>query len=275
MNFIWKVKKMTTGNNIRVIQSIQRAIDIINCFTEFETSLSINEISKKLSLHVNTTRGIINTLVYNGYLIHDPIDNKYSLGFIFIPKAELVSLHSVENIKEIVHPYLVKIANRHQVSARLQLVSQYDNIFTVDTVNPESSRYILLTRLDTKFPLNATSSGKLYLYYSSEKKRQRYLESLNESNHIRYTEKTILDRRELEKELEFIDKNGYSFEDEEVSLGISSIAVPLFNKNNKFIGTISITAMNAIIEKVYDEVLNDMRCASEDIRKKFIITYNI
>lgn len=266
---------MNTSNNIRVIQSIQRAFDIINCFTEFETSLSINEISEKLSLHVNTTRGIINTLVFNGYLIHDTTENKYSLGFIFIPKAELVSSNSVDNIKDIVQPYLIEIANKHHVSARLQLVSRHNNIFTVDTVNPESSRYILLTRMDTTFPLNATSSGKLYLYYSGDKEKETYLESLNETDHVSYTEKTILDRKGLEKELKFIKENGYSFEDEEVSLGICSIAVPLFNNKDTFIGTISITAMNAIIEKAYEEVLHDMKKASKDIKNRFTITYNI
>ena len=266
---------MTTSNGIRVIQSIQRAIDIINCFNESELALSINEISNKISLHVNTTRGIINTLVYNGFLRHDPVENKYSLGFIFIPKAELVSSSSVDDIKEVVRPYLTNLANKHQVSARLQLVSNHNNIFTVDTVNPENSRYILLTRLDTQFPLNATSSGKLYLYYSEKKEIEKYLANLNESDHTRYTEKTILNSEELRKELEFIEKNGYSLENEEISIGISSIAVPLFNKFNKFIGTISITAMDAIIEKVYEQVIVDMKNASEEIKNNFNINYNI
>ena len=51
------------NDNVKVIQSIQRAIDIINCFNESKQALSINEISNELSLHINTTRGIINTLV--------------------------------------------------------------------------------------------------------------------------------------------------------------------------------------------------------------------
>lgn len=139
--------------NIRVIQSIQRAFDIINCFNENKPSLSINEISRDLSLHINTTRGIVNTLVYNGYLIHDPEENKYSLGLVFIPKADLVNINYVDRIKEIVRPHLNYISNKYQVSGRLQLVSKYQ-IYTVDTVNPEDSRYLLLTRLDTPFPLN-------------------------------------------------------------------------------------------------------------------------
>ncbi len=251
------------NSNIRVIQSIQRAIDIINCFNQSKPTLSINEISKELSLHINTTRGIINTLVYNGYLRHDLIENKYSLGLVFIPKAELVNTNSVDRIKDIVRPYLFEIANKYQVSSRLQLISK-QKIFTVDTVNPENSRYILLTRMDTPFPLNATSSGKLYLYYTSKEERENFLNNINP---IKFTDKTIIHRDELEKELEFIGLNGYSIEKEEIGLGISSIAVPLMNSTYTFIGTLSITATNAIIEKVHKDVLFDMKKASDEIKR--------
>ena len=266
---------MARNKGVRVIQSIQRAIDIINCFNEAELSLSLNEISEKLSLHINTTRGIVNTLVYNGFLRYDPIENKYSLGLIFISKAKLVSLNSVDEIRNIVRPYLTKLANKYQVSARLQLVSQHDNIFTVDTVNPEDTRYMVMTKPYKKFPLNATSSGKLYLYFSDKEYIEKFLENLKEENHVRYTEKTILNREDLEKELEFIEKNGYSIEDEEINIGISSLAVPIFNKNNKFIGTISVTATSGIIDKIHHKVVVDMKKASEDIKEKFNIDYNV
>lgn len=251
------------NNNIRVIQSIQRAIDIINCFNETETALSINEISNKLSLHVNTTRGIVNTLVYNAYLDHDSAENKYSLGLVFIPKAHLVSANSIGKIKKIIHPYLGEIANKYQVSARLQLISK-SNIFTVDTVHPEDSRYVLQTKTDTPFPLNATSSGKLFLYYSDEDKKENYLSNINQK---KYTEKTIVDRNELEKELEFIDSNGFSIEDEEVGPGMSSIAIPLLDNTDTFIGTISITSTSSIVEKVYKDALVDMEKISKKIKK--------
>ncbi len=256
------------SSNVRVIQSIQRAIDIINCFSQSKPTLSINEISKELSLHINTTRGIINTLVYNGYLKHDNVENKYSLGLVFIPKADLVNTNYVDRIKDIVRPYLFEIANKFQVSSRLQLISK-QKIFTVDTVNPENSRYILLTRMDTPFPLNATSSGKLYLYYTSKEERENFLNNINP---IKFTDKTIIHRDDLEKELEFIGLNGFSIEKEEIGLGISSIAIPLVDSTDTFIGTLSITATNPIIEKVHKDVLFDMKKASDEITRLSLVS---
>lgn len=45
---------------VRVIQSVQRAIDIINCFDEHELKLTLPQISAKLELNINTVRGLVN-----------------------------------------------------------------------------------------------------------------------------------------------------------------------------------------------------------------------
>ena len=55
---------------VKLIQSVQRSIDILNCFTDASPRLSISEISQRVDLNINTTRGLINTLTANGLLIH-------------------------------------------------------------------------------------------------------------------------------------------------------------------------------------------------------------
>ena len=177
---------------VRLIQSIQRAFDIINCFSEQSP-----KISEMLSLNINTTRGIVNTLVANGYLEHDSETNIYSLGPVFIPKADLVSANDMERVKKMARPYLEELSNTFQVSARLQVVSNY-NIFTIENINPENAHYILLTRLNTTFALNATASGKLLLYYMGERQRERYFKTLDQRM---YTKNTLVTREDLQKEL--------------------------------------------------------------------------
>lgn len=249
--------------NLRLIQSVQRAMDIINCFDESNSKLNINQISNKLSLHVNTTRGLVNTLVYNGYLIHNYEEGNYSLGYVFIPKAELVDNNYVDRMKSLVRPYLKFIANNHQVSSRLQLVSNF-NVFTVETFNPDNSRYLLLTKMNTSFPLNATSSGKLFLSYQDREFQENYL-----SNSVleEYTNKTITDKGSLKEEIMTIKEKGYSLEDEEISIGMSSIAVPLLSGNSRLLGTISIVASKSFLDDIKDEVLSDLFASADAIIK--------
>ena len=248
---------------VRLIQSVQRALDIIGCFNESDTHLTVGEIGRKLSLHINTTRGLVNTLVHNGYLIHNSDDANYSLGYVFIPKAELVNHNSVDRIRNFAKPYLKAIANKYQVSTRLQLVANY-NIFTVETVNPENSRYLLLTKLNTPFPLNATSSGKLFLSYQDQEYQENYLDNMKVE---KYTSKTIVDRDLLREELLKIKIMGYSVEDEEINVGMSSIAVPVISNSGKMMGSISIVASKIFIDDLNEELLSDMFSAAENLMK--------
>ncbi len=257
--------------NLRLIQSVQRAIDIINCFDESNSQLTINQISENLSLHVNTTRGIVNTLVYNGYLIHNTEEGNYSLGYVFIPKAELVDNSYVDRMKSLAKPHLRTIANKHQVSSRLQLVSNY-NVFTVETFNPENSRYLLLTKKNTSFPLNATSSGKLFLSFQKKEFRENYLSS---NNFEKYTNKTIIDSDSMREEIRMIRENGYSLEDEEISIGMSSIAVPIFEKTSKIIGTLSIVASKSFLDDIKKEILTDLFAAADEVTKGWMAQTNM
>lgn len=244
--------------DVRVIQSIQRAIDIINCFDYQYHTLTLPQISEKLNLNINTTRGIMNTLVLNGYIDHDLKTNTYSLGLVYIPKADLVSSKSIDKIKSLAHPLLENLANNYQVSARLQVISNH-NIFTVDTINPENTHYIVISRLNVLFELNATSSGKIFLKYMEPEKIELYLNNINP---IKYTENTIVDKDLLKSELLKIDENGYSTEFDEIGLGISSIAVPILKSDNTLYGTISTTASSTVISSVLDDIVLPMKeCA--------------
>ena len=63
------MKKYASKSNL--IQSIQRAIDILDCFDNNNPELSLAEITKKVNLHKSTVYGIVNTLYFNDYLTKD------------------------------------------------------------------------------------------------------------------------------------------------------------------------------------------------------------
>lgn len=254
--------------NVRVIQSVQRAIDIINIFDDDQNySLTLNEISNKLGLNINTTRGLINTLVVNGFIEHNLEKNTYSLGLIYIPKANILNSHNMEIIRTLIKPNLNDIAEKYEVSTRLQIISN-SSMFTVETSNPSNAHYVVFTKMHKTFPLNATSSGKLFLLYS-EKQLNYFLSHMDQT---KYTENTITDKEMLLKELEIIKERGYSLEIEEMGRGVSSIAVPILLKNDVLYGTISITASTTIIEFIcknsLNEVLNDLNMSAKLVSDK-------
>ncbi len=245
-------------NNFKPIQSIQRAVNIIDCFTEERFELTLNEISELVNLNINTTRGLVNTLVaYN--LINHNLNNTYSLGFYYFSKIELIQKNNISLAKEVSFKYLTDLAEKYQVSSRLNIVSS-NNIFTLTIVNPKNNHYLLLSNQEAPLPFHATSSGKILLAY--ENKNMKNLELK------KFTNSTITSINELEKHLIQIKEGGYSTEIDEIGFGISSIAVPIFNKDGLLFGTISITALTPLIKNIIEIVPDEMKKISKEIRKK-------
>ncbi len=241
--------RVNMKGEVRVIQSIQRAIDIINCFSDENPKLSLADISSKLSLNISTARGIVNTLVVNNLLDHSAQDGKYSIGLVFADIGKLAIGRNIDFIKEMAYPMLEKMSRELKMTSRLQLMTNYSP-FTALTIYPPDSYYILGTRVSEKYPLHATASGKLTLADAPEKMARKIIEGLELTE---FTKKTITDRKSLMDELDKIRSCGYSVEDEETQLGISSIAAPVFSDANEFIGTISITSSTTLLNGAFNE----------------------
>ncbi len=240
-------------NGVKTIQSIQRAFDIIECFDFFNMQVGLKEISSRLDLNINTTRGIVKTLVANDYLNYDSISNRYSLGFVFIPKADLIRDNAVQNINLVISPFLNSLAEKYAVNCRCQIISRH-NIFSVCSFTSEKANYAINPSINVLFPFHASASGKMLLAYLNDEEREELMEGYEFKP---FTDNTVRDKNALYKELEDIRVKGYSIEIDEYGDGISCIAAPLF-KSGKLFGTISVMAVTSVINEIREEVLVDM-----------------
>lgn len=59
---------MDENEGLKGSRTVQRSINIMNCFTLEESELSLTEISKKIDLAKSTTSRLLDTLVQNGLL---------------------------------------------------------------------------------------------------------------------------------------------------------------------------------------------------------------
>lgn len=248
------------GKNNRLIQSLSRAFAIIDCFDETHKELTLNQISKKVKLNINTTRGLVQTLLHYNYLSFDEQDKKYRLGSIFLDKAENAQYDYTEKIIDTIRGDLQAIADKYSVSSRFHAVDNI-NIATLMERSPSRSRYILTIHLQTDFPLYASASGKLILAHLSEAHRENIL---NTARWEKYGTGTITDREVLEEQLEEIVENDVSIEKNELGEGYSSLAIPVF-KDGELVYTISVVSTTQLIKDSYEELLSEVRKIREKI----------
>lgn len=247
------------------IQSVQRAINIMNCFSEEDSSLSLPQISQRLSLNINTVRGLVNTLVLNGLMIHNKHDNTYSLGLYFMEKSNLIhETHHINNFIRIAHPYMQGLTDKYLVFSGLQMVSQ-DNIFMVKSLQPLKAQYRITAESHSPLTYHCTSSGKLFLQYLSPQKLENILEQMEFTIYTDYTTPT---KEALLAELAKQKITLYSTEFDEQALGISSIAAPILRTQNRLFGTVSITAPTQVLFNNFNNIAEDVTKAGSLISKK-------
>lgn len=64
----------------RLIQSVMRALEILEYLAEHGNNCRLQDISEGLKLNKSTIHSLISTLEHKGYVIHDPDSPRYSLG---------------------------------------------------------------------------------------------------------------------------------------------------------------------------------------------------
>ena len=238
------------------IQSIQRAVQILDCFTPTTPSLPLAAISERTGLNINTARGIVNTLVESQLLLRDRESGFYKLGYYFMTKASMIRL-DIDRYVELFKPLVDAVAEKYHFSASLQMVYQ-NQIFSVYCAYPTKQAYYIVMSEYTDLPLHATSSGKLLLLDEVTHGREELLEQLE---YRAYTPCSIQSSRALREQLKVIQANGYATEIEEFFNDVGSLAVPLYDEKGRLLLTISATFFVKSLPQIEADLLADFQKA--------------
>ena len=219
----------------KTIQSVERAFSILEYLQQCGGGeRSVKEIADALELNKSTAFGLINTLTTLGYLQQNADNQKYVLSLKLLSFSNTIKVQN--SIIRTVHPYLEQISLKYGEIAHCG-VAQGDSVIYVDKV--ESSRSLSInTQIGTKNYLHCTGVGKCILAYMPE----------DEQQHIR--------------------ADGYAMDNEEVEVGLSCVAVPVFSAPGQVSCSISISGMTPRVRTALrGGLLDDLRQASADISR--------
>ncbi|AWK50700.1 IclR family transcriptional regulator [Clostridium beijerinckii] len=229
------------SNNLNLVQSVERALDILDCLAEYPKGCGIGELSKILGLSKSTIHRIITTLKYKKYVTQNKDNDKYQLDIKVLNLS--TSMTNSMDLISIARPYIHDFANKVDEVIHLCIPDEsYSNIIYVDKVSAENpNRNITMSSsIGKKAPIYCTASGKLLLsQYPDDKIR----ELLKNTEFVKYAENTITDINVLIDEIHDIRKNLYSLDNIECDTGVICIAVPIFDRTNKIIAATSLSSV--------------------------------
>ncbi|MBD7911308.1 MULTISPECIES: IclR family transcriptional regulator [Clostridium] len=228
-------------NNSNLVQSVERALDILDCLAENPKGCGIGELSKNLGLSKSTIHRLLTTLKYKEYVSQNIYNDKYELGIKVLNLSS--SLINSMDLINIARPYIFEFVNKVDEVIHLCIPDEsYLNIVYVDKISPENTarNITMSSSIGKKAPIYCTASGKLLLSQYSDTEIKDLLKDVD---FIKYTENTITDINVFLDEIHQIRKNLYAFDNVEYDTGVICIAVPIFDRTNKIIAATSLSSV--------------------------------
>lgn len=243
-----------------MIQSVDRAIDILCMFNNQVQELGITEISQNMNLSKSTVHGLVRTLEARELLAQNPDNGKYRLG---LKVYELGMAYSAAAELESASR---KVA--HELSARFDEsvhIAVYAGGMAVFVIRKDPKMVITsFPRVGASIPANATAVGKVLLAFLPEAEVDRYLESTL----YPLTLKTITDKNVFRGELEMIRARGYATDNEEAMSGIACVAAPIRDRSSQVVAALSLSGpVLKIMGDSHQEIISEVLQASAKVSR--------
>ena len=244
------------------VDALAQGLSVLHVFDTDQPTLTLTEIATRLGWGRSKPHRFVHTLEKLGYLEKDETGRAYRLttmsmrlGFSYLNRLPLA---------ELAQPILDRLCEKVQASTHLAVLEDKDLV------------YIALARLKrptainihigSRMPLYASSIGRILLAHQLPKEIDRILGT---DKIPALTPKSTVDPKEFRRKLQHAKSDGYLFNDEEFSLGIRSLAVPIFNRQGDVIAGINATALTSMFtdHRIYEEIIPLVKSAGAELSR--------
>jgi IclR family pca regulon transcriptional regulator len=213
--------------------SLARGLLVIQAFTPQTPQMTISQISVRTGLSRAAVRRCLYTLS--------------KLGFAGAEDGQRYSLR----------PKMLTLANTYTASSTLATAAQpilermsaaLGESFSVATLDGEDIVYIARTavtrvmsvdlHIGSRLPAFCTSMGRVLLAYLPQDQLEQYL---SRATFTQFTPRTMTSPDKLRLALRNVRRNGYALCDQELEIGLRSLAVPVYAPNGRVVATVNLS----------------------------------
>jgi IclR family pca regulon transcriptional regulator len=215
-----------------LIAGLEKGLKVIEVFDQERSRLTIAEVAEATGLTRAAARRYLITLAHLGYMRHE--NKQFSLTPMVLRLGQSY-LHSAR-LPRIVQPLLYRLAYSLGEAASAGVLD-HDQLVCVAAV---SAGQLVSATLQpgTRVPAYCTASGRMLLASLPQQQIERFLErALPEQ----ITQHTIVNKDRLALEIARARAQGYALVDQELELGLRTIALPLKNFRGEVVAALNIS----------------------------------
>lgn len=227
---------------LRKVKVLERAIAILDCFTEDSPELGIGEISRLTGISKGTVHRLVTTLLHDRMVEQNLISKRYRLGFKLFEFGSR-AIARFDHVQR-AEPFLHDLAKDTGETVHLAVLDQGMTLYVSKVEGWHSLR--MPSQVGKHLPTHCTGVGKALICHLDVGERDRIFK---EQGLARYTPKTLTSRAALEDDLERTRKRGYAVDNEEIEVGLRCIAAAVRDYSGNVVASLSIAGPTTRIRK--------------------------
>jgi IclR family transcriptional regulator, KDG regulon repressor len=221
-----------TDSTDNTIRAVDRALDVLLCFSTQTPALTMTQISEKTGIHKSTVHRLLATLEQRHFVRREVETGIYRPGVQLIQVAQL-ALEGM-NIHQIALPYMQILAEEFRETVDLAVLDQNHVMFLDVIQSPQ--RVKLSSAPGMRLPAFATASGKAILAWLPQEEALQ----IRNDNNLNYEINKMPTIEAYLEDLRQTRERGYSLDEEDLEIGIKAVGSPIIGKNGDPIASIAV-----------------------------------
>jgi len=242
------------------VTSLARGLNVIQAFDKDHSKLTLTQVASRTDLNRATARRFLFTLNALGYVESDGklfwlAPKILELGYAYLASQPIV---------DTVQPFIEQVSKETGESCSVSVLDGDDVVYIARYM----THHIMSVTLNvgTRLPSYVTSMGRVLLAARSDAEIDRLLTG---TERRAFTEFTVTDADALRTALQDSRRLGYAIVNQELELGLRSIAVPILNQRGQTVAAINVGTQAARIDEaeLIERILPSLQRAAAAIHE--------
>lgn len=219
------------GTGPDFIEALARGLEVITAFEPGRPAMTLAEVASATGLARPTARRILLTLAELGFVRAE------GAGFTLTPRVLDLGVAYVrsQGLWDIARPHMEALSAETGESCSVAQLDGSDIVYVARVAVPKI--VALAVQIGTRFPALQTSLGKVLL---AALEPAAVDEVLTEPTRSGLTPRWQPDRAEREAALREVRARGWALTDQQLALGIRSVAAPLRDGSGRVVGALNV-----------------------------------
>ncbi|MEU4190378.1 IclR family transcriptional regulator C-terminal domain-containing protein [Kribbella sp. NPDC026611] len=215
------------------LQGLERGLAVIRAFSAEAPSQTLSEVARSVGITPATARRILLTLEELGYVRSDGRRFSLTPRVLALGWAHLSSL----DFGELAGPFMEDLSAKTRESCSIATLDLPDIVYVARV--PTSRIMTVALGVGARLPAYPTSMGRVLLSGLPDDELTAYLDALEAEP---LTARTLTSAPDLRATIEKARADGYALVDQELELGLRSIAAPIHNSRGRIIAALNVSA---------------------------------